>query len=234
MGAMGLRRCKCLCNTAGDYGRVKETLPVEGFIAFMGTYGSNNSWEEKWQCCQAFGFGQGFCVGSEHLVLEQCAALFGKYGYTFNNYPCDFGAVVHPMTLRNCADEANANLWKFGKNKYKQCINAYNISFEVIPDWFEKGGSYAFEEHPGDYVGHIDYVGNQGYYTVNDATFKFWEKGSGINFETVNNTHKKVCTTKERLEYCANIGQEVFDTDKGKKLTFTGNGWVDCMGNPAD
>ena len=232
MGSMGLRRCKCLCETRGSYGNVKNKLPAEGFVAFMGTFGSNNMWEEKWEFCQAEGFGQGFAVGSEHLLLHKCTALFGRYGFTFNHYPCDFGAVTHPITLLNCIDEANANLWLFGKNKYRQCINAYNTSFEVVPEWFSLGGQYAVEENPGDYAGHIDYVGNHGFYTLNDVALRFWSKGSGINFETVNNTHKKVCTSSERRSYAANIGQEVFDTDVMKKLIYTGSEvWVDTMGS---
>lgn len=160
MGAMGLRRCKCICETKGDYFKPKKTLPVEGFVAFMGTYGSNNMWEEKWEFCQAEGFGQAFAVGSEHLVIQKCAAVFGRYGFTFNNYFCDFGAVVHPITIISCSDEANGNLWKFGKNKYKQCIKAINMSFELLPGWLKLEGHYAREENAGDYVGHIDYVAN--------------------------------------------------------------------------
>ncbi len=232
MGSMGLSRCKCICMTKGNYGSPKTPLPVEGFVAFMGTYGSNNMWQEKWEFCQAEGFGQGFAVGSEHLLMHKCAALFGRYGYTFNNYPCDFGAIVHPITLLNCIDEANANMWKLAPNKYRQCINAYNTTFEHVPEWFALGGQYATEEHPGDYVGHIDFVGNQGFYTLNDPALQFWAKGSGKNFETVNNTHKKVCTTAERLSYAANIGQEVFDTDLMKKLTYIDYGvWADACGN---
>ena len=94
---------------------VNPQLPVEGFVAFMGTYGSNNIWESRWEICQAEGFGQGFAVGSEHLTLFKCAALFGKYGYTFNNYNNNFGAVVHPITLIGCGDEANANCGNFVK-----------------------------------------------------------------------------------------------------------------------
>ena len=59
-------------------------------------------------------------------------------------------------------------------------------------------------------------------------------KGSGIGFETVNNVHKKVCSTAERQTYSANVGQEVFDTDLGKKLIYIGSGWYDLMGNPVD
>lgn len=231
MGAMGCRRCKCICETKGDYGRAKAKLPVEGFVAFMGTYGSNNMWEEKWEFCQAEGFGQGFAIGSEHLIAQKCAAVFGRYGFTFNNYESAFGAIVHPMTLINCTDEANGFLWKFGKNDFKQCIHAYNISFEVVPDWFKLGGRYASEERPGDYVGHIDYVGNYGFYTLNDPALPFWEKGSGVNFETVNNMHRKMCTSEERRGYAANLGQEVFDTDLRKKLIYTGaDGWTDLSG----
>ena len=231
MGSMGLRRLKCICLSKGVYHIVNPRLPVEGFVAFMGTYGSNNMWEEKWEFCQAEGFGQGFAVGSEHLLLHKCAALFGRYGFTFNNYPCAFGAVVHPMTLIGCIDEANANLWKFGPNQLRQCINAYNTSFEIVPDWFTLGGQYAVEEKPGDYVGHIDFVCNQGFYTPNDPSAKFWEEGSGIGFRTVNNVHKSVCTTEERSQYAPQIGQELFDTDLGKKLIYTGTAWVDMMGN---
>ena len=232
MGSMGLTRCKCLCLTRGDYLHPNPQLPVEGMVAFMGTYGSNNNWQAKWEFCRAEGFGQGFAVGSEHLILIRCAAVFGRYGYTFNNYPCDFGAVVHPITLMACSDEANANLWKFGKNSYKQVINAYNISFEVLPKWFEFEGNYATEVNPGDYAGHIDYVGNEGFYTHNSPSIRFWAEGSGVNFDTVNNVHKKVCSTSERLSYCANVGQKVFDSDLKKTLTFIGEGgWVDDLGN---
>lgn len=231
MGSMGLRRCKCICMSHGGYFDVNKTLPVEGFVAFMGTYGSNNMWEEKWEFCQAEGFGQGFAIGSEHLMLQKCAAVFGRYGYTFNNYPHNFGAVVHPITLIGCTDEANANLWKFGKNNLKQCINAYNMSFEIIDEWMALEGNYAIEERPGDYVGHIDFVANKGGFTENDVGIAFWEKGSGINFETKNNTHKKVCTSAERNGYAAYIGQEIFDTDISKKLIYTGSRWVDTTGN---
>lgn len=231
-GAMGLRRCKCLCDTRGNYGKTVEPLPVEGFVAFMGTYGSNNMWEEKWEFCQAEGFGQGFAVGSEHLILHKCGALFGRYGYTFNNYPCKLGVVAHPMTLLNCLDEANANLWKFGKNNFRQCIMAYNTSFELFSTWRALGGRYAHEERPGDYYGHIDFVGNAGCDTKNDPTVRFWEEGSGVNMETVNNAQKKVCTSAERQTYVPHVGQEVFDTDLGKKLLWQGKCWVDMFGKP--
>lgn len=231
MGSMGLRRCKCLCETRGNWNVAKPTLPLEGFVAFMGTYGSNNSWQQKWENCQAEGFGQGFAVGSEHLLMMKCVAVFGRYGFTFNNYPCEYGAVVHPITMVYCGDEANANLWKFGKNSYKQCINAYNISFELIPEWFDLGGKYALEENRGDYVGHIDYVANYGYHTPNSVEIPFWEEGSGINFKTVNNVHKTVCSSAERESYYPQIGQELFDTDLQKKLIYTADGWKDMFGN---
>lgn len=235
MGSMGLTRCKCICSTRGDWSHVNSQLPSEGFVAFMGTYGSNNMWQSKWEFCQAEGFGQGFAVGSEHLLIYKCAAAFGLYGYTFNNYRCDFGAIVHPITLISCSDEANANLWKFSKNNYKQCINAYNISFECVPSWFALGGSYATEENPGDYVGHIDYVANMGFHNENSPKIPFWAKESGKNFDTVNNVHKKVCTSAERQSYAANIGQEIFDTDLNKKLVYIDyNVWVDAFGNKAE
>lgn len=240
MGSMGLRRIRCICTSQGRYLSPKKPLPVEGFVAFMGTYGSNTMWEEKWEFCHSDGFGQGFAVGREHLVLIKCAALFGRYGYTFNNYPatrsgkCHGDITVHPMTLISCIDEANANLWKFAKNDYKQCINAYNVSFEIFTEWMKLGGSYSVEERPGDYSGHIDYVANFGSDTPNSPSIPFWEKGSGIGFETVNNVHKKVCTCAERRSYSANVGQEVFDTDLCKKLIYTGSAWYDLMGNPVD
>ena len=233
MGSLGLRRCKCLCDSRGGYSNVKLPLPVEGFVAFMGTYGSNNMFEFKWEFCQAEGFGQGFAMGGEHLLLNKCAALFGLYGYTFNNYPEPVGVYAHPITMMKCIDEANANLWKFAPNKYKQGVNSYNTSFEAVPHWLSLG-RHAFEERPGDYCGHIDFVANYGYFTENDPAFAVWEKGSGINFTTVNNTHKSVCSTEERLRYAANVGQEVFDTDLGKKLIYVNGVWVDALGRPAD
>jgi hypothetical protein len=234
MGSLGMRRCKCLCDTRGNYSNVKQPLPSEGFIAFMGTYGSNNMFEYKWEFCQAEGFGQGFAVGGEHLLLNKCAALFGRHGITFNNYEQPRGVYAHPITIMKFIDEANVCFWKFAANKYKQSVNAYNTSFEAVPHWLALDGRLSYEEKPGDYCGHIDYVANQGYFTENDPKQAFWEKGSGINFNTVNNTHKSLCSTDERLRYAANIGQEIFDTDLKKKLIFTGDGWFDMMGNPAD
>ena len=233
MGSIGLRRCKCLCDTRGNYNLVKNPLPVEGFVAFMGTYGSNNMWEETWEFCQAEGFGQGFAVGNEHLLLHKCAALFGRYGFTFNNYPSK-GTVAHPMTLLNCIDEANANLWKFAGNVCKQCINAYNTSFELMPHWFALGGRHAEEVHPGDYYGSIDYVINHGYATENDPSCPLWEHGSGINFRSVNHIQKPICSKAERHTYAPNLGQEVFDTNLNKKLIYTENGWFDMLGNPVE
>ena len=138
------------------------------------------------------------------------------------------------MTLLNCIDEANANFWKFAKNTFKQCINAYNTSFELMPHWFALSGNYAREEHPGDYYGSIDYVINHGYATENDPTIALWERGSGIHFRSVNHIQKTICTTAERLSYAPNPGQEVFDSDLNKKLIYTGCGWVDMLGNPAE
>ena len=108
------------------------------------------------------------------------------------------------------------------------------MSFEVFTKWMKLGGSYSIEERPGDYCGHIDYVANYGSATPNSPAIPFWEKGSGIGFETVNNVHKKICTSAERRSYSASMGQEVFDTDLGKKLIYTGSGWYDLTGNPVD
>ncbi len=108
------------------------------------------------------------------------------------------------------------------------------MSFEIFPDWLKLGGDYAREECPGDYVGHIEYVANYGCDTPNDVSIPFWEKGHGINFESINKVQKKICSSAERRTYVANVGQEVFDTDLNKKLIYTGEKWLDFMGNPAD
>ena len=73
-------------------------------------------------------------------------------------------------------------------------------------------------------------MANYGSATPNSPIL-FWEKGSGIGFETVNNAHKKVCSSAERRTYSANIGQEIFDPDLGKKVIYTGSNWYDLMGN---
>ena len=51
-----------------------------------------------------------------------------------------------------------------------------------------------------------------------------------IAFETVNDVHKKVCSSEERRTYSANVGH----TDLGKKLIYSGSNWYDMMGNLAD
>ena len=126
-------------------------------------------------------------------------------------------------------------MWKFCKNKYKQGINAFSTTFEVVPEWFALEGNLATEERPGDYIGHIDYCMNKGFHTQNDPSMRFWTEGSGVGFETINLAHKKVCTSKERRIYAANIGQEVFDTDLMKKVVYLGErGWVDLFGKSVD
>ena len=73
--------------------------PVVGNIGITLTDGSNNV-PVNLVNVSATGFGQGFQVGGEHVVMVNCAATFGLYGYTFGNYPyhCAFKTAQPPVT----------------------------------------------------------------------------------------------------------------------------------------
>ena len=237
MGSMECRRVKCVVEDHSTWETPTDqiSLPVEGCIALCGCYFNSNSWNYVWEAVYAFGFGQGFACGGEHLLCIKCVACYGKYGFTFGNYYTPGTSSRHTNTLIDCTDEANANFFKFASNIGKQTIIIQNLNLEYWPQWFaiEGEGHYATEVVPGQWNGQINYTMNRGGSSLPNVTDHFWADGSGHNFQSKNNLHKKICTTEERRSYYPNYGQELFDTTLNKWLICTdpaSKTWCDALG----
>ena len=217
--------------------------PVVGNIGITLTDGSNNV-PVNLVNVSATGFGQGFQVGGEHVVMVNCAATFGLYGYTFGNYPyhCAFN---HPITMVNCCDEQNVNMPLFascgdngGELHGLQEVTMVSFNFERVAARVPGGklGDLMRETRPGTWRGQIGFTTQPDWNAVNSVDLPLWaEDGSGTGFRTTNNAHKPACTSEERRRYYPQYMQQLFDLDLGKLLVCTDPAtrtWVDATGTP--
>lgn len=222
-----------------------QEAPHEENIGITLTDGSNNV-PVNLVNVLCTGFGQGFQVGGEHVVMINCSATFGLYGYTFGNYEyhCGFN---HPITLINCCDEQNVNMPLFascgdvgGKIHGLQEVTMISFNFERVEEFVpgKRLGSLMRETRPGTWRGQIGFVTQPKWEAVNAVDLPLWaEDGSGRGFRTINNAHKPACTTVERKRYYPQYMQQVFDTDLNKLLICTDPAkrtWIDAMGSPVE
>ena len=227
------------------YGQLQ--VPHVENIGMTLTDGSNNA-PVNLVNVSASGFGQGFQIGGEHVVMINCSATFGRYGFTFGNYPyhCAFD---HPITLINCCDEQNVNLPLFnscgdngGKLHGRQEVTMISFNCERVAEHApgKKLGDLMREVRPGTWRGNIGFTRQPKWNAVNSVDEPIWaEDGSGVGFVTRNNAHKPACGTAERLSYYPQYMQQVYDTDLNKLLICTDPAkrvWRDAMGNlvPSD
>lgn len=216
--------------------------PVVDNIGITLTDGSNNA-PVNLVNVSACGFGQGIQVGGEHVVLVNCSATFGLYGFTFGNYPyhCGFN---HPITLINCCDEQNVNLPLFnscgddgGKIHGRQEVTMISFNCERVAEHApgKKLGDLMREVRPGTWRGNVSFTRQPRWHDINSVDEPIWqEDGSGSGFVTRNNAHKAVCGSAERRSYYPQLGQQVFDTDLNRLVICTdpkSRKWVDAMGN---
>ena len=219
--------------------------PLEENIGVTLTDGSNNV-PVNLTNVLCTGFGQGFQVGGEHVVMINCSATFGLYGYTFGNYDyhCGFN---HPITLINCCDEQNVNMPLFascgdvgGQIHGMQEVTMISFNFERVEDFVpgKKLGSLMRETRPGTWRGQIGFVTQPKWEAVNAVDLPLWaEDGSGRGFRTTNNAHRSGGTSAERRGYSPQYLQQYFDTDLNKLLICTdpaNRRWVDAMGVVVD
>ena len=192
----------------------------------------------------ATGFGQGFQVGGEHVICNDCLGVKGLYGWTFGNYKYSAGAHNHPIVLINCCDEQNVHMPLFANlsdsDFRHQSVTMIGFNFERM-EYLTTGGKLGDcmrETKPGSWCGRVEYTVMPAERRGNGENFQIWESdGSGSRFETRNLTHKKVGTSAERRSYCPHLGQVFFDTDLGKLLFCTDPArrrWVDAMGVPVE
>ena len=225
------------------YGQLE--VPHVDNIGMTLTDGSNNA-PVNLVNVFAGGFGQGFQVGGEHVVMVNCAATFGRYGFTFGNYPyhCAFD---HPITLINCCDEQNVNLPLFnscgdngGKLHGRQEVTMISFNCERVAEHApgKKLGDLMREVKPGTWRGNISFTRQPKWNAVNSVDEPIWaEDGSGVGFVTRNNAHKPACGTAERRSYCPQYMQQVYDTDLNKLLICTDPArriWRDALGIVVD
>ena len=222
-----------------------KTAPNRECIGITLTDGSNNA-PVNLVNVSASGFGQGFQVGGEHVVMINCSATFGLYGFTFGNYPyhCAFD---HPITLINCCDEQNVNLPLFvscgdngGALHGRQEVTMISFNCERVAQHAPGGklGDLMREARPGTWRGNISFTRQPKWNAINSVDEPIWaEDGSGTGFVTRNNAHKQACGSTERRSYYPQYMQQVFDTDLGKLLICIDPAkrrWVDALGKPTE
>lgn len=216
--------------------------PVIGNIGVTLTDGSNNV-PVNLVNVTATGFGQCFQVGGEHVVMINCAATFGLYGFTFGNYPyhCAFN---HPITMINCCDEQNVNMPLFvscgddgGEKHGLQEVTMISFNFERVAEHVpgKKLGELMRETRPGTWRGQISFSTQPKWNAINAVDLPLWaEDGSGKGFRTVNSSHKMACSSEERRSYYPLYMQQIFDLDLNKLLICVDPAkrkWVDTLGN---
>ena len=200
-------------------------IPVDGFTGIkMGT-GSNDPQGYTFRNIGIWGFYEGFKVGGEHLLMEQCYAALCVYGYTFGNIPEveseNINSLCHPITMINCSDERNQNFPCFKRAGKKQQITMIDLNLEYLPNSAPGNvfNNYMTDETGGEVCGEISYTifTSQG----NVVDIPLWANGNGQTFVSRNAAQRNIGTTTERMTYSPNYGQTYFDTDLGKLMTCT-------------
>ena len=214
----------------------------------VGTKGSNLGISYEWNKVDVYGCYEAFRISGEHLILRQCVARFGIYGYTFGIVTNTYGANTHPITLINCADECNQKLPLFGINGEsgqtdgkgaRQAVTFIDFNIEWVADKTISGTrEYAKELYPNMFKGSIEYTiqTSWGGNSKNSKTTPFWDSGSGHGFVSRNQAQELAGTTTERTSYAGaeNYMQMYYDTDLAKMVFFDGSLWRDMSGTAVD
>lgn len=226
---MQLKAVHCgLTDYAGDPQDVNGKI-INSTIDCIGIrtlYGYNWGSGYRIDDCNVRGWGLGFDISGEHLIMQNSCARFVNTGYRFGHFGDD-SMMSHPNTLINCCEEWLLHGMVFERNSLGQSINIIDFNIEDMTSngWGRK--TYATEETPGSYHGTLTYTTTKDSYA--NAVHKFWEDGSGVNILTRDLNDKFSGTTANRPKYPQN-NQQYFDTTLNKMLYYIGGNWVDAMG----
>ena len=176
--------------------------------------------------CNVRGWGLGFDISGEHLIMQNACARFVNTGFRFGHFGDD-AMMSHPNTLINCCEEWLLHGMVLEGNGLGQSLNIVDFNIEDMTSngWGRK--TYAKETKPGSYHGTLTYTTTRDSYK--NAPHKFWEDGSGINVLTRDLNDKFSGTTENRPQSPQN-NQQYFDTTLNKMLYYINGNWVDAMG----
>ena len=176
--------------------------------------------------CNVRGWGLGFDISGEHLIMQNACARFVNTSYRFGHFGDDT-MMSHPNTLINCCEEWLLHGMVFEGNGLGQAVNIIDFNIEDMTSngWGRK--TYATESTPGSYHGTLTYTTTRDSYK--NAPHKFWEDGSGVNMLTRDLNDKFSGSTENRPQNPQNH-QQYFDTTLNKMLYYINGNWVDAMG----
>lgn len=176
--------------------------------------------------CNVRGWGLGFDISGEHLIMQNACARFVNTGFRFGHFGDDT-MMSHPNTLINCCEEWLLHGMALEGNGLGQSLNIIDFNIEDMTSngWGRK--TYAKESKPGSYHGTLTYTTTRDSYK--NAPHKFWEDGSGINVLTRDLNDKFSGTTENRPQSPQN-NQQYFDMTLNKMLYYINGNWVDAMG----
>lgn len=176
--------------------------------------------------CNVRGWGLGFDISGEHLIMQNACARFVNTGFRFGHFGDDT-MMSHPNTLINCCEEWLLHGMVLEGNGLGQSLNIIDFNIEDMTSngWGRK--TYAKESKPGSYHGTLTYTTTRDSYK--NAPHKFWEDGSGINILTRDLNDKFSGATENRPQNPQN-NQQYFDTTLNKMLYYINGSWYDAMG----
>ena len=177
--------------------------------------------------CNVRGWGLGFDISGEHLIMQNACARFVNTGYRFGHFGDD-EMMSHPNTLINCCEEWLLHGMRFEGNGLGQSVNIIDFNIEDMTSNGWGRQTLATEVNKGSYRGTLTYTTTKDSYA--NSQQKFWaDDGSGKNILTRDLNDKLNGSTSDRPKYPQN-NQQYFDTTIKKMIYYIDGKWVDAMG----
>lgn len=177
--------------------------------------------------CNVRGWGLGFDISGEHLIMQNACARFVNTGYRFGHFGDD-EMMSHPNTLINCCEEWLLHGMVFEGNGLRQSVNIIDFNIEDMTSNGWGRQTLATETNKGAYRGTLTYTTTKDSY--GNSQQKFWaDDGSGKNVLTRDLNDSFSGTTSNRPKH-PQYNQQYFDTTINKMIYYINGNWVDAMG----